>query len=278
MMEEARAFAPGNVSCVFRVVSDTDPGKMHSMGMGFTVADGVVARVCRASSPGILLNGAATDFPTVACVLRTLTSEPLLVQFETSLPMSSGFGMSGACALSAAYAVDALLGLGGSREDLGMVAHVAEVENLTGLGDVCGQFHGGFLAKLRPGHPLAAERLCVQVRAVFYRYFGPIHTAEVLRDPLRREHINRAGDEAVEELRGLIGVVDVDFDKLVILSRKFAVDSGLLRHPDVADVVDGVIERGGQASMIMLGNAVFSTIPFPGSTETSLSMRPAELL
>ena len=40
-----------------------------------------------------------------------------------------------------------------------MVAHVAEVENRTGLGDVCSQYHGGCLVKLKEGAPLVADRL-----------------------------------------------------------------------------------------------------------------------
>ena len=36
---------------------------------------------------------------------------------------------------------------------IGMTAHVAEVTNLTGLGDVCGQFRGGCLAKDRARRP-----------------------------------------------------------------------------------------------------------------------------
>ena len=37
----ARAFAPGNISCVFKVIPHPDATRMHSLGMGFTVTEGV---------------------------------------------------------------------------------------------------------------------------------------------------------------------------------------------------------------------------------------------
>ena len=46
----------------------------------------------------------------------------------------------------------------------------------------------------------------------------------------------------------------------------------------VRDAIDEVGCAGGEASMIMLGNAVFSTVPFTGSTTTTLSKRAVELL
>ena len=41
--------------------------------------------------------------------------------------------------------------------------------------------------------------------------------------------------------------------------------------------IDQANSNGGVATMIMLGNAVFSTAPFPGCTETMLSGTAAHL-
>jgi len=153
---QARAFAPGNISCVFKVVADPDPTKMHSLGMGLTVSDGVIANVRQAERTNVRFNEQDIDFPTVVSALGKLTPEPLEVELESSLQLSGGFGLSGASTLAALWAADDLLGLGNSERELTMMAHVAEVENLTGLGDVCAQFHGGCLVKLTAGDPLAA--------------------------------------------------------------------------------------------------------------------------
>ena len=267
----ASAFAPGNVSGVFKIVLDDDPRRMHSLGMGFTVLHGVTATVSEAPAVEIAFNGEVFDFPTVRHVVETLVSRPVKVALESALPLSGGFGLSGASALATAYALDAGFGLGLDERSLGMAAHVAEVENLTGLGDVCGQFHGGCLAKLVPGDPLAATALPVAEQTVFYRYFSPIRTREIIGDPDHAGRINAAADTALSDLAELAGRGVPEFREYVAVAKRFSVASGLLRHPEVRWIIAEVEAAGGAASMIMLGNAVFSTILFDGASETMLA-------
>ena len=264
------AFAPGNVSGVFRIVRDEDPRRMHSLGMGFTVSHGVTASVGDAPATEIAFNGEVFDFATVRHVVEALTSRPVRVALESPLPLSGGFGLSGASALAAAYALDARFELGLDERALGMIAHVAEVENLTGLGDVCGQFHGGCLAKLTPGDPLAAVPLPVAEQAVFYRYFGPIVTSEIIGDPEHAARINAAADAALSDLDRLAGQGIAAFGAYVAVAKRFAVASGLLRHAEVRRIISEVEAAGGAASMIMLGNAAFSNMAFEGASETRL--------
>jgi len=269
---QARAFAPGNISCVFKVVADPDPTKMHSLGMGLTVSDGVIANVRADEQTRVRFNGEEIDFPTVVSALGRLTAEPLDIELESPLQLSGGFGLSGASALAALWAANDLLGLGKSERELAMMAHVAEVENLTGLGDVCAQFHGGCLVKLTAGDPLAAERLPVPEQPIYYRYFGPIHTREVLANVEQRVRINAAADRALERLEELVHLDTVDFAACVRLSRDFADESGLLTDERVRTIIEEVERAGGSASMIMLGHAVFSTEDFPGAQETRLGI------
>jgi pantoate kinase len=277
-MVRVRAFAPGNISCVFKIIPHEDPRLMHSLGMGFTVREGVWATVEAVREQEILFNGRPMDFVTVCGALARLQAPPLKVELETPLPLSCGFGLSGAAALAAVHAADALLGLGRPREDLALAAHVAEVEQLTGLGDVCNQHHGGCLLKLAPGQPLKAERLAVPEQPIYYRYFGPIHTRQVLADPQRRERINRAADQALAQLRGKLGQDPVELESCIRLSRGFAAHSGLLADERVARAIERIEEEGGAASMIMLGNAVFSNQPFDQAQETALCVHQARVL
>ncbi|MFC1526352.1 pantoate kinase [Candidatus Latescibacterota bacterium] len=276
-----RAFAPGNISGVFQIIAHDDPRQMHSLGMGFTVADGAAVEVRRAKgapATSVRFNGEAIHFPTVLSVVEELTSESLDIDIRTALPLSCGFGLSGASSLAAAYGIDALLGLGRSRRELAMVAHVAEVRNLTGLGDVCAQYRGGCLVKLWPGDPLAAQPLPVREQPIYYRYFSPIATSGILADAQRRERINRAGRAALGVMAGYVETDSIDFDDCIRTCRRFAIDSGLLQDDDVRHIIEAVEEAGGSASMIMLGNAVFSTCPFEGSKETALSLQGASIL
>jgi pantoate kinase len=277
-MSTAKAFAPGNISGVFKIIPDDDPAKMHSLGMGFTVADGVTVTVAKSDSTSVRFNGTSIEFATVRSVVAKLGEVALRVEIETKLPLSGGFGLSGASSLATAYAGNALLGLGLSENALGMIAHVCEVENLTGLGDVAGQFNGGCLVKLVVGDPLAAVPLPVPEQIVYYRYFSPINTKDVIGHPGRRKCINEAADRALVELTRLKDRNESGFASYIRVAKEFSIQSGLLLDEDVEKTIDECERAGGAAAMIMLGNAVFSNVPFTGAKTTRLSTRRVECL
>lgn len=277
-MSTAKAFAPGNVSGVFKIIADEDPARMHSLGMGFTVADGVTVTVAESESTIVRFNANPIEFATVRTVLAKLTSARVSVEIETNLPLSGGFGLSGASSLATAFAVNKLLDLRLTENALAMVAHVAEVENLTGLGDIAGQFNGGCLIKLVPGDPLAAISLPVPEQVVHYRYFSPINTKDVIGNPEQRKRINAAADAALTELARLEDRGESEFASYISVAKEFAIQSGLLLDGDVKSAIRKCEESGGTASMIMLGNAVFSDVPFTGAKTTRLAKRRVELL
>ena len=271
-METAKAFAPGNLSCVFKIIPHPKPTNMHSLGMGFTITEGVVVTVSQHNSQTtVQFNGNEIRFPTVVSVVQKLTSQPMQVEINSPLPLGCGFGLSGAASLATTYALNALLELGRSEEELAMIAHVAEVENRTGLGDVCAQYHGGCLVKLKRGYPLAAERLPIPAQPIYYQYFSSIQTKTILENAERRERINRAADETLRALEQLTKSDIVDFNACIQLSKQFSLNSGLLEDTRVKETISQIEEAGGVASMIMLGNAVFSTHPFDEATQTTLS-------
>ena len=281
----ARAFAPGNISCVFKVIPHADPARMHSLGMGFTVTEGVEVIVSEHYEPEVLFNGARINFPTVGAVVDRLTRDSgitgnLKVDITSPLPLGCGFGLSGAAALATAYALNARLSLQKDSEQLAMTAHIAEVENRTGLGDVCSQYHGGCLVKLKEGSPLVADRLPIAEQPIYYRYFGPIQTSEVLGNREQTTRINRAADVALRTLQTLTSTEpDADlFSTCFAVSKQFSVESGLLSDARVIDTIAGIEAEGGVASMIMLGNGVFSTHPFQDAVETRLVHNPARLI
>jgi pantoate kinase len=248
---------------------------MHSLGLGLTVAEGVSARVTPADIFAARFNGEEVEFPTVRSAVEALTGKAVAVDLQSSLSLASGFGLSGASALAAAHAVNQLLDLGLTDRNLAMAAHVAEVENLTGLGDVCAQFHGGCLAKLQEGDPLKASVLPVKEQPISFRFYGPIKTSEIIGDPRRHDQINRAADAALGELALLLQQQEENLNAYIELSKRFANESGLLVDARVRTTIEEIEADGGSASMIMLGNAVFSTRPFEGSREIALSSRKA---
>ncbi len=280
----ARAFAPGNISCVFKVIPHSDPARMHSLGMGFTVKEGVEAIVSAYHETEVVFNGEHINFPTVGAVVNRLTQNSgivgVKVELTSPLPLGCGFGLSGAASLATAYALNELLSSHKDNETLAMIAHVAEVENRTGLGDVCSQYHGGCLVKLQEGSPLTADRLPIAKQPIYYRYFGPIQTSEVLGNTEQTMRINRAADVALNVLKTLTAAKSSDnlFNACCAVSKQFSVESGLLSDARVIDTIAHIEAEGGVASMIMLGNGVFSTHAFENAVETQLVHNPARLI
>ena len=280
----ARAYAPGNISCVFKVIPHADPACMHSLGMGFTVKEGIEAIVSEHRETEVLFNEQRINFPTVGAVVNRLTQNSgitgIKVDITSPLPLGCGFGLSGAAALATAYALNELLTLHKDSEKLAMTAHIAEVENRTGLGDVCSQYHGGCLVKLKEGSPLTADRLSITEQPIYYRYFGPIQTSEVLGNREQTTRINRAADVALRTLQTLTSAkpnADL-FNACFAVSKQFSVESGLLSDARVIETIAGIEAEGGVASMIMLGNGVFSTHSFEDAVETRLVHNPARLI
>jgi len=286
-----KAFAPGNVSCIFRIVNQKQ--KKHSLGVGFTVDKGVVVKVSRSNRTKIYANGKRIRFPTVKMVVRELTDKKVKVEIIDQLPSGAGFGVSGASALAAAYAVNKLFNLAKSKRELALVAHKAEVVNGTGLGDVGGQFNGGFNMKLKKGKPLSVVNLGIKNVHVYYAFFSKIKTKKIINSAFKKSRINKAGDRALKRIKLLLlkSKISKGFEKpkvfknrnkklkdIIRISKDFAVESGLLRERKVKNLIREIESKGGNASMIMLGNAVFADIPFRGCKKIKISERGAYVL
>ena len=143
-----------------------------------------------------------------------------------------------------------------------MTAHVAEVENRTGLGDVCAQYHGGCLVKLKEGYPLAAERLPVPEQPIYYRYFSSIQTKTILENAERRKRINRAADEALHALEELGKADRVDFNACIQLSKRFSLNSGLLEDARVQETIHAIESTGGGCIYDYVGKCCIQHPPF----------------
>jgi pantoate kinase len=274
-MLNARAFAPANGSLIFETYEATSGHGRGSLGVGFTLEVGVVSVVTRSARTQIFIGAEEWEFPTVRQVVRDLAPSPVRVEIAADLPFGCGFGMSGASALATAYAIGRLFHLPGDLRPLAMVAHEAEVDNRTGRGDVGGQFNGGFMMKAKIGAPLEVEWLPIEDATVWCRIFGPILTSEVLGDAATMARVNAAGHAALDRLRAR---PDIDLDGLLFLSREFAEESGLLTSRAVREAIAEAEKAGGHASMVMLGEAVVSSVPIGGARAYRVLKNPARVL
>lgn len=260
MVSQGEAFCPGHVTAFFEVVEDKDPRKKGSRGAGLSLSLGVrsVARVREAPRPSleVFMNGkrakAEVTERAASKVLKDGSYEVKILT-DTPLPVSQGFGVSAGAALSTALAIDDALGRGLKRDELVAMAHEAEVECGTGLGDVVPASLGGMDLRLQAGAPGHAEVKKFPVhRDLLLAVVGPdILTKTVIRDPAKVAAINRAGGSCVREF-----AVDPTFERLFDLGNRFAEETGLASKT-IREVVQAS-RMFGRATMAMLGNSIFA--------------------
>ena len=247
-MDRATAFVPGHITGFFSVQSAAKPAQSGSRGAGVTLTDGVEVTVTPGS--GCRLNGEAASITAVDSVRSRLGVEAA-IDATTPLPLGAGFGVSGALALGTALAANAVFDCGKSENELITMAHCAEVEAGTGLGDVVAQARGGLPIRIDPGSPSHGRLDGVAARPrIEYVTFGELSTADVLADDT--EALSRAGESALSHL-----LEWPTLDRFMSAAREFADDADLLTD-DVADAIDAVDEAGGDAAMAMLGDTVFA--------------------
>ncbi|MEA1931003.1 MAG: pantoate kinase [Euryarchaeota archaeon] len=245
----ATAFVPGHVTGFFSAHPAPDPATAGSRGAGVALSDGVTVTVTPGSE--IRLNGERVDIAPVGTVLDRLGTEAS-IEAETPLPIGAGFGVSGAVALGTALAANAAFDCGKTENELVEVAHCAEVEAGTGLGDVVAQARGGLPIRLEPGGPRHGTLDGLPARPrIEYVTFGELSTETVLSGDTDR--LSAAGSEALDEL-----LAEPTVDQLINTSREFAAAAGLLTD-DVSEAIEAVEAAGGQAAMAMLGRTVFAT-------------------
>ncbi|WP_435180003.1 pantoate kinase [Halorussus sp. AFM4] len=248
--DSSRAFVPGHVTGFFSVHDADDPEQAGSRGAGLTLSDGVTVEVEPAEDTSMQLNDEPAAVEAVTRVLAALGVEAR-VTARTDLPVGAGFGVSGAAALGTALAANDTFDCGRSVNELVAIAHAAEVEAGTGLGDVVAQARGGAPIRLDPGAPEYNRLDGVPARGrVEYLTLGERSTEAVLSGDT-----DRLSEVGVDMLVRLVEVPTLP--TLLDASREFAREADLLTD-EVREVLDDVRAEGGEAAMAMLGETVFA--------------------
>ncbi|MFQ6012364.1 MAG: pantoate kinase [Thermoplasmata archaeon] len=203
----------------------------------------------------VRLNGHLEPAETTERAVELSVEEPLevLVDSEVQLPVGQGFGMSGAGALSTLLALNDALGEPRSRDAIIGLAHRAEVEARTGLGDVYPQALGGLDIRERPGAPPhgRVHRVPVEAEVVLGVLGPPSYTKAILDNPMVRQSVDGVGKRAVDRF-----LSRRDLDSFFRLSWLFARQTLLATTEIQAAVLRA--SPYGKASMCFLGNAVFA--------------------
>jgi len=243
-------WVPGHVTGLFTVDRAEDPARTGSRGAGFTLADGVSVTVDPDRDREVSLDGEPSEIAAVSHVLDQLRVQAA-VAVTTELPIGRGFGLSGAMALGTALAANEALGLDYTENELIRVAHVADVEAGTGLGDVVAQARGGIVLRLAPGAPSHGRLDGIPAEGrVELLALGELSTPSILEE--RPERITAAGEQALQRIERTPTRAE-----FVRAAREFTDAVGLATER-VSDVLDAVAANGDQAAMAMLGETVFA--------------------
>ncbi len=258
MKRIAEAFCPASISLMFGAVYNKDPLRTGSVGIGFTVNKKIEVRIQRAQQTSIVFNGEKIIFPTVQTVLDTLVpKEYVKVEISSPLPLGFGFGISGASALSVAYAINNLYGFGESGQKLAEIAHTAEIVNKTGLGTVGTQITGGFLIKSAAGLPVRAISMPFIGRNIYAVVIKKLPTESILKNRYKTVKINHAAQKALETVHK---ITKPSLEDIIDIAYSYARESGLVSYPIVSDTIGKIRQQGGHATMAMVGQTVVSTI------------------
>lgn len=253
-----KAFCPGHVTGFFEICPSENVLAMGSRGAGMCLSLGATATVeieeSKKQTIDIRLDGKKADAPVTRTAVKYLLADKKLavdVKIVHDLPLSQGFGMSAAGALSTTIALARELDV--RRQTAFEAAHIAEITHKSGLGDVSALRRGGITVRVKPGLPPKGRVVSITgtpivVLAVLGR---GLRTSTVLSNPTKRKKINASGGRTVDSL-----LREPTLDKLMELSYEFAVESGLATKRIIE--ATSAASKLGRASMAMLGNSVFA--------------------
>ncbi len=253
----ACAFAPGHITGFFKVHNSDNPKSKGSVGCGLVINGGIESEITlmkKTTETVIFLNENKIDSDIIQSTIKQMTDTPLMIKCRSDIPIGYGYGASGASAISTSFALNKLLSLNMSHNELINVAHEAEIQNNSGLGDVFAQSIGGVVIRKKPGIEglKHVDRIPSLPYDIFCLTFDKISTSSILNDNDLVNDINVSGDKAIKQL-----LKQKTVSNFMKQSLEFSRDSGLL-DTKAGDVIEKINDIGGLASQAMLGNTVFA--------------------
>ncbi len=241
-----RAFSPGSITLFFEIKDEhKDPLKMGSRGIGVCVSRGAITHVQQGEELRIYVNGENVKNSIQEDIARAYNFKGT-IHTELQLPISQGFGMSAAAALSTSLAIAKLKNK--TYLQAAQIAHRVEVERKSGLGDVASQYEGGFTLRLKEGiHPYGiVDRLFFPpIPITLVKLKEGIETREVLKDENRREKIKKEGHLAMEKFLSM-----PTLDNAIKIARAFAFKTSL-----ISEEGKDFLNACENAAIAMIGNS-----------------------
>jgi pantoate kinase len=268
---EATAFCPAHITGFFKAHLDDNQNSLEnfgSTGAGFSIKQGVTTRVKvdtkdkQESNFRIITKGYQSDKTDVSefvlnefLKLGKFSNKFFDIEHEISIPVGYGLGSSGAVALSLSFALDQALETKLDKTIIGQIAHNAEVNCKTGLGDVLASFHGGFEIRVKPGAPGigCVEKIFTDEISVIMICFSPISTNKFIKE--RLSQINGLGGKMVDRL-----LESKNYEHFQDMSLEFAKFVDVIT-PRMQKLVNELSKNNIKCGVAFFGETVFSMIP-----------------
>jgi len=270
-MRIAKAFSPGGISSFFEICDTMpdgspilDPDKIGARGGGFGIQRGVTTLVSASkaeeNSINVFINGrnapeAETTKSVAEAILNRIDERyHVTIEHKVDVPIGAGFGSSAAGALTTALALSKALGLNMTYNQLGRIAHAAEIKCKTGLGTVGPLMLGGCVITLEPGAPGVAviDRIPISTDYVIVAgVFGPTPTREILSSHEKRLAVNKWGKRTLEEI-----LAEPSLENFLACCRRFAERTGFMT-PRIRELIKIADDAGAiGAAQNMVGEVV----------------------
>jgi pantoate kinase len=267
----ATAFCPAHITGFFKAHLDNNQNSLEnfgSTGAGFSIKQGVTTRVKvdtkdkQESNFRIITKGYQSDKTDVSefvlnefLKLGKFSNKFFDIEHEISIPVGYGLGSSSAVALSLSFALDQALETKLDKTIIGQIAHNAEVNCKTGLGDVLASFHGGFEIRVKPGAPGigCVEKIFTDEISVIMICFSPISTNKFIKE--RLSQINGLGGKMVDRL-----LESKNYEHFQDMSLEFAKFVDVIT-PRMQKLVNELSKNNIKCGIAFFGETVFSMIP-----------------
>ena len=268
---EATAFCPAHITGFFKAHLEDNENNLEnlgSMGAGFSIKQGVTTRVRiqtmdnQKSNFKITTNGYQSDKTDVSefvlnefLKLGEFSDNFFEIEHNISIPVGYGLGSSSAVALSLSYALDQALETKLKKTIIGKIAHNAEVNCKTGLGDVLASYHGGFEIRVKPGAPGIGhvEKIETEKISIIMICFSPISTNKFIKEQLSQ--INGLGGKMVNKL-----LESKNYKHFQDMSLEFAKYVDVMT-PRMQKIVDELSKNDIKCGIALFGETIFSMIP-----------------
>ncbi len=267
MNNELKVFVPAHITGFFEIINNDNPALKGSRGAGVTLDEGVVTRTRVSEGSGkleITVNNRADEHNTISSQTVSILSKlydldlskyDISIDHEVNLPIGAGFGISGSFALGISYSLPYLLGVNITYKQAGEIAHLAEISQSSGLGDVISEVYGGCVIRLKEGSPVNGIIDKIPISRPIYvitKTVSLLETNSIIEDPIHQKRINQSSSILLKKL--------VDYpsiENFIRLSQKFATETKLI-CPEVQEIIDIFNDETIGSSMAMLGNTAFA--------------------